>query len=242
MGKGDKTYLLKLENIVVRYGTVEAIKGISMELERGSLIAVVGANGAGKSTILRTISGLEKVTSGRILLDGERIDGASPTSIVARGISHVPEGRKLFPNMMVYENLKMGGYIEKDKARFEESLHKVYELFPVLKSRSRQLAGTLSGGEQQMLAIGRALMSNPRILLMDEPTTGLAPYLVTMLSESIAELSSKGLSIVLVEQNVRFALDLAYWCYVTELGRIALEGPADNIRNNEHVKEAYLGR
>lgn len=233
--------LLELKNIVVRYGSVEAVSDISLHLENGELVALVGANGAGKSTVLRTISGLNKPVSGQILLRGERIDAVPPHSIVAKGVGHVPEGKGVFPDMTVYENLRMGGYIQKRKRGFEQNLDEVYELFPELKKRNKQLAGTLSGGEQQMLAIGRALMSSPKILLMDEPTTGLAPYLVEMLAEGIVEMGQKGISIVLVEQNVKVALDLAKQCYVMELGKIVLSGPAKDIADDERVKEAYLG-
>lgn len=233
--------LLKLENIVVHYGSMEAVKGVSIKLKEGDLIGLVGANGAGKSTLLRTISGLEKPTSGEILLEGERIDGIPPANVVMKGISHVPEGKRLFPYMTVYENLRMGGYIQKDKEQFEDSLYEVYQLFPLLKKKGSHAAGTLSGGEQQMLAIGRALMNNPKILLMDEPTIGLAPLIVEMLIEGIVKLRLRGLSIILVEQNVRAALDIVTWCYVMELGRIVLEGCPVDIAADKLIKEAYLG-
>ncbi len=233
--------LLKVENLRVHYGSLEAIKGISLELEEGSLVALLGANGAGKSTVLRTISGLIKPTSGQILLQEKRIDGVSPHVIVAYGVTHVPEGRKVFPDMTVYENLKMGGYVQKDKAQFEESLNGVYELFPILKERTKQLAGTLSGGEQQMLAIGRSLMSNPKVILMDEPSVGLSPIMIAALIEAIAELHRIGRSIILVEQNAKIALGLATWGYVIELGKIVLEGSPKDISADKHIEEAYLG-
>lgn len=233
--------LLKVENLRVHYGSLEAIKGISLELEEGSLVALLGANGAGKSTVLRTISGLIKPTSGQILLQEKRIDGVSPHVIVAYGVTHVPEGRKVFPDMTVYENLKMGGYVQKDKAQFEESLNGVYELFPILKERTKQLAGTLSGGEQQMLAIGRSLMSNPKVILMDEPSIGLSPIMIEALIEAIAELHRIGRSIILVEQNAKIALGLATWSYVIELGKIVLEGSPKDISADKHIEEAYLG-
>jgi branched-chain amino acid transport system ATP-binding protein len=233
--------LLELKGIVAHYGGVEAVKGVSLELEKGKLIGLVGPNGAGKTTILRTISGLKKPSSGQILLQGERIDGALPESIVAKGVSQVPEGRRVFPYMTVYENLRMGGYLQQNKKRFEENLCYVYELFPILKIKNRQMAGTLSGGEQQMLAIGRALMSNPRIVLMDEPTIGLAPYLVEALAEAIVGLRHKGISVILAEQNVKVALDVVTWCYVMELGVIVLQGPPQDLTHDERILKAYLG-
>jgi len=233
--------LLKLKNIVVHYGSIEAVKGVSIKLKEGDLIGLVGANGAGKSTLLRAISGLEKPTSGEILLRGERIDGITPQNVVMKGISHVPEGKRVFPYMTVYENLRMGGFIQKDRAKFKDRLHEVYELFPQLKNKCSQEAGTLSGGEQQMLAIGRALMNNPKVLLMDEPTIGLAPLIVELLIEGIVKLRRRGLSILLVEQNIRAALDIVTWCYVMELGRIVLEGSPADVAADKLVKEAYLG-
>ncbi len=233
--------LLKLKNIVVHYDSIEAVKGVSIKLKEGDLIGLVGANGAGKSTLLRAISGLEKPTSGEILLKGERIEGIPPQNVVMKGISHVPEGKRLFPYMTVYENLRMGGFIQKDKVKFKDSLYEVYELFPLLKSKCSQAAGTLSGGEQQMLAIGRALMNNPKVLLMDEPTIGLAPLIVELLVEGIVKLRRRGLSIILVEQNVRATLDVVTWCYVMELGRIVLEGHSKDVGADKLVKEAYLG-
>ena len=233
--------LLKLKNIVVHYGSIEAVKGVSIKLKEGDLIGLVGANGAGKSTLLRAISGLEKPTSGEILLRGERIGGITPQNVVMKGISHVPEGKRVFPYMTVYENLRMGGFIQKDRAKFKDRLHEVYELFPQLKNKCSQEAGTLSGGEQQMLAIGRALMNNPKVLLMDEPTIGLAPLIVELLIEGIVKLRRRGLSILLVEQNIRAALDIVTWCYVMELGRIVLEGSPADVAADKLVKEAYLG-
>ncbi|MCJ7792336.1 MAG: ABC transporter ATP-binding protein [Dehalococcoidia bacterium] len=233
--------LLELENIIVHYGSVAVINGVSITLEQGELVAIVGANGAGKSTLLRTISGLIKPTSGQILLRGKRVDGISPHDIVSKGIAHVPEGRKIFPYMTVYENLRMGGYILKGRGYFHENLENVYELFPVLKNRVKQAAGTLSGGEQQMLAIARALMNSPKILLMDEPTVGLSPSMVNLLTKGIVQLKQKGISIILVEQNVRVALDVSVRCYVMELGCIVLEGSPEELASDRRVQDAYLG-
>ena len=233
--------LLKVDNIRVFYDAVEAVRDVSLELEEGDLITLLGANGAGKSTVLKTISGLLKPASGQILFEGRRIDGVPPHLIVAMGVGHVPEGRRVFPFMTAYENLKMGGYIQKDRAEFEKALDTVYELFPRLKERAKQAAGTLSGGEQQMLAIGRSLMSNPKVLLMDEPSIGLAPIMGHAVAEAIAELHRRGRSIILVEQNAAVALRLARWGYVMETGRIVLQGSADTLASDKSVIEAYLG-
>ena len=233
--------LLKVENIRVYYDSVEAIRDVSIELEEGELVTLLGANGAGKTTVLNTISGLIKPASGQILFRGERIDGISPHRIVALGIGHVPEGRRVFPYMTVYENLKMGGYTQRDRVEFGKELDAVYELFPKLKERAKQAAGTLSGGEQQMLAIGRSLMSNPSVLLMDEPSIGLSPIMVAALADAIAELHRRGKSVILVEQNAAVALKLAQRGYVMETGRIVLEGTAETLASDKSVKEAYLG-
>jgi branched-chain amino acid transport system ATP-binding protein len=233
--------LLKVENIKAHYGSVEAIRGVSIDVEEGKISALIGANGAGKTTLLRVISGLIKPTSGQILFHSIRIDGFPPQSILARGISHVPEGRQIFPYMTVYENLKMGGFIQKDKLQFKKDLTMVYQLFPELEKKSRQAGGTLSGGQQQMLAIGRALMSNPKVLLMDEPTIGLSPLLVKILSRTIDELSHQGISILLVEQNIKMAFEICKMCSVMETGSITLSGPAEDLVNDERVKENYLG-
>lgn len=233
--------LLKVEGVKVYYSRAEVLKGVSLELEEGELVAVLGANGAGKSTILRVISGLAECASGQVLLRGERIDKLPPHLIVARGISHVPEGRQIFPFMTVYENLKMGGFTQKDAKEYRKSLERVYELFPILQERGGQAAGTLSGGEQQMLAIGRSLMSNPGVLLMDEPSIGLSPIMVSALSKAISELNRSGKSIILVEQNASIALKLAQRGYVLEVGRVILKGSADSLANNKLVKDAYLG-
>jgi branched-chain amino acid transport system ATP-binding protein len=233
--------LLKVEDLVVRYGDVEAIKGISLELDEGGLVAVLGANGAGKSTLLRTISGLTKPTAGQILFQGNRIDGVLPHIIVARGVSHVAEGRRIFPDMLVRENLKMGGYNQRNRTQFEKDLNEVYELFPILQERRKQLAGTLSGGEQQMLAIGCSLMSNPKVILLDEPSLGLSPIMRSGLTEAIARLHQSGRSIILVEQNVKVAFELATYSYVLKLGEIVLSGRPKDIVDDQYIKEAYLG-
>jgi branched-chain amino acid transport system ATP-binding protein len=233
--------LLKVEDLVVRYGDVEAIKGISLELDEGGLVAVLGANGAGKSTLLRTISGLTKPTAGQILFQGNRIDAVLPHIIVARGVSHVAEGRRIFPDMLVWENLKMGGYNQRNRTQFEKDLNEVYELFPKLQDRRKQLAGTLSGGEQQMLAIGCSLMSNPKVILLDEPSLGLSPIMRSSLTETIARLHQSGRSIILVEQNVKVAFELATYSYVLKLGEIVLSGRPKDIVDDQYIKEAYLG-
>lgn len=239
MTMGDD--FLNAENIVVHYGSVEAIREVSLSVNRGQLDALIGANGAGKSTVLRAISGLIKPSSGQITFQGIRIDGWPPERILKQGISHVPEGRRIFPSMTVYENLKMGGFSQNDKTRFKKSLDTVYTLFPELRRRHRQAGGTLSGGEQQMLAIGRALMSDLKLLLMDEPTIGLSPIMVKMLTERIVELSHTGIGILLVEQNVKIALEISKECYVMETGRIVLRAPSADLITDERVVRSYLG-
>lgn len=233
--------VLELQDIKFSYGDVETLRGISMKLEEGDVICLIGANGAGKSTTLRLISGLEKATSGQILFRGERIDGASPRSILLRGITQVPERGRVFRDMTVYENLIIGAYARKDKVRIGNDLHMVHQYFPILKERAGQKAGSLSGGEQQMLAIGRALMANPKVLLMDEPTSGLAPMVVEMLCEIILKVNRTGIGIILAEQNAKIALNLAHYGYVIEKGRVALEGITQDLANNDSVKQAYLG-
>lgn len=233
--------LLQAVNLSVYYGLAQALKDLSIEIDVEESIAILGANGAGKSTVLRTISGLVKPVSGEILFQGEPITGLSPHSIVTRGIAHVPEGRRVFPYMRVSENLKMGGYTQKNSQLYKQSLDKVYGYFPWLKGRSRQAGGSLSGGEQQMLAIARGIMSNPELLLMDEPTIGLAPIMVGALSDIIGKVHGSGMSIILVEQNASMALKLVQRGYVMETGRIVLDGSADFLANDKLVKEAYLG-
>ncbi|MDE0046685.1 MAG: ABC transporter ATP-binding protein [bacterium] len=233
--------LLEVTNLEVHYGKVQAIKGIDIRLEAADIITLIGANGAGKSTTLRTLSGLSRPTTGTILFEGERIDGLEPDRIVARGIAHVPEGRRVFPELTVLENLMTGAYLRRDGPSVRSDLDMVYGHFPRLRERRGQYAKTLSGGEQQMLAMGRALMAAPRLLLMDEPSIGLSPLMVQEIAAIIGEINRKGVPVVLVEQNASLALHLASYGYVLETGRIALSGPTDVLRENEHVRRAYLG-
>ena len=232
--------MLKIDNLVVNYGGIEAVKGISLEVPDGSIVTLVGANGAGKSTTLRSIVGLVKAKSGSITLDGEELLGQSTTDIVSKGITLVPEGRKVFPDMTVLENLKIGAYLRKDSLK--DDIDHVYDLFPRLKERSWQAAGTLSGGEQQMLAVGRALMSKPKIIMMDEPSLGLAPIIVQGIFDIIREINKQGTTVLLIEQNANMALKTANYGYVMETGRISLEGPGQELLANERVKELYLGK
>lgn len=233
--------MLKVNKIDVFYENIQALWEISIEVRKGELVALVGANGAGKTTTLRTISGLLRPASGSIEFLGDRIDKLGPHEIVGKGIIQVPEGRLLFPRLTVLENLKMGSYKSEAKKRREETLGWVYELFPVLRERRKQLAGTLSGGEQQMLAIGRGLMSIPKILLLDEPSLGLAPKMVDTIFQAITRLNEQGITILLIEQNVARSLEIADRGYVLENGRIALEGTGKELLENEHVKKAYVG-
>jgi len=233
--------MLKLKNIVVHYGKVEAVKGISLEAEAGSVTTLIGANGAGKSACLRAISGLVPLTSGEIWFESKRIDGMTPEKIVRLGIGHVPEGKRLFLEMSVFDNLMTGAFLRKDKDGIERDLERIYEYFPVLqKARNRQ-ASKLSGGEQQMLAMGRGLMANPKLLLLDEPSLGLSPILTQEVASIIKRIADEGFSILLIEQNASLALKLASKGYVLETGRIALEGDAKQLQDNEHVRKAYLG-
>jgi len=233
--------LLEIKNIEVHYQKVAAVKGISLKLDGSQIITLIGANGAGKSTTLRTISGLKRATNGEIWFDGARIDRMKPERIVKLGIAHVPEGRHIFPDLTVYENLQTGAYLRSDKAQIARNLEEIYIHFPILKERRNQLGKTLSGGEQQMLAIGRALMSKPRVLLMDEPSLGLSPIMVEEIAKIIGEVHKRGTPVVLVEQNAELALSLADYGYVLETGRVALEGAAKELHENEHVRHAYLG-
>jgi len=233
--------LLELREISVHFGKVEALKGISLNVEQGGIVSLVGANGAGKSTTLRAICGLKPPTLGEIWFDGKSIAGMSAQEIVKKGIALVPEGRRVFPQMTVLENLQMGAYLRKDKGGIRKDLDGLFDSFPVLKERKKQAAGSLSGGEQQMLAIGRALMAKPRLLLMDEPTLGLAPIVCREISDIINRINRNGTTILLVEQNARLAFAVAQKGYVLELGRIILEGDTGDLARSEHVQKAYLG-
>ena len=233
--------MLTLENVSVGYGRVRFLAGVSLHVQAGDLVCLVGANGAGKTTTLKTISGLLRPTSGRILLDGREIQGLRPHEILRLGIAHCPEGRRVFPHLTVQENLEMGAYVRRDGAAVAGDLGRVLEHFPVLAERRRQAAGTLSGGEQQMLAIGRALMARPRLIMFDEPSLGLAPTLVETTFRIIAEIQREGTTVFMVEQNAYMALRLASRAYVMETGRITLEGAARELLDNEQVRRAYLG-
>ena len=232
--------MLKVENVVSGYGHITALKSINLEVPQGSIVSLIGANGAGKSTTMRSIMGLVKPTEGRITFEGKDITSMKTHDIVKAGISLVPEGRQILQDMSVYENLEMGAYIRKDKD-IEADIKKVFKRFPILDERSYQLGGTLSGGQQQMLAIGRALMARPKLLLLDEPSMGLAPLVVNEIFEVIKEISAEGTTVLLVEQNVRQALKVADYAYVLETGKIVLSGPAEEIRHDPRVMEAYLG-
>ena len=231
----------RVQNLRVFYERVEALKGISIDVESGAIAALIGANGAGKSTTLRAISGLVGVSSGEIYFQGKKMDGLSPQQIVRAGIAHVPEGRRVFPYMSVKENLMLGAFRRKDKEGIRGDLEGVFEHFPILRERRSQSAGSLSGGEQQMLAIGRALMSKPQLLLLDEPSLGLAPLMVKEVGRIIVDINQRKVGIILVEQNAQMALRLAKKGYVLETGSIALQGEASELIDNEHVRKAYLG-
>jgi branched-chain amino acid transport system ATP-binding protein len=233
--------LLELRGVEVAYGDLPALRGVSVSVEAGETLSVVGANGAGKTTMLRVISGLMRPRAGQILFDGERLDSLPSHAIVERGVVQVPEGRKIFPSLTVLENLELGSYVAAAKARRREGLEHVFTLFPRLKERERQAAGTMSGGEQQMLAIGRALMARPRVLMLDEPSLGLAPLIVKEIFRIIGEINRLGTTVLLVEQNTRQALALSRRGYVLENGCVVLEGTGAELLGNEHVKRAYLG-
>ncbi len=233
--------MLEIKDLEVCYGVIRAIKGISFEVNQGEVIALIGANGAGKTTILHTITGLVPAKSGSILFEGKELTKMPAHKIVSMGMAHVPEGRRIFQQLSVLENLKLGAYTRKDKNEIAQSLKMVYERFPRLEERKNQVAGTLSGGEQQMLAMGRALMSKPRIILMDEPSMGLSPLLVSEIFDIIKVISESGTTVLLVEQNAKKALSIADRAYVLETGNITLSGKASDLMNNESVQKAYLG-
>lgn len=233
--------MLEIKDLEVFYGMIQAIKGISFEVKEGEVIALIGANGAGKTTILHTITGLLSPRAGSIVFDGVDICKVRSHKIVSMGMAHVPEGRRIFAQLTVLQNLLLGAYTRKDKAETEETLQNIYKRFPRLEERKKQIAGTLSGGEQQMLAMGRALMSHPKIILMDEPSMGLSPIFVNEIFDIIREVSTGGTTVLLVEQNAKKALSIADRAYVLETGKIALEGNADDLLHNDSIKKAYLG-
>ena len=232
---------LQLSNVHTFYGNIHALQGVSIEVNDGEIVTLIGANGAGKSTTLRTISGLLQPREGEVRLDGERINAVPPHEIVARGVCHVPEGRRIFSRMTVRENLEMGAFSRKDAANIKSDMDRVFELFPRLLERANQKGGTLSGGEQQMLAIGRALVARPKILLLDEPSMGLAPILVETIFQTVQEINAQGVTVLLVEQNAVMALQIAHRGYVLETGTIVLADSAESLRQNETVQKAYLG-
>lgn len=233
--------LLEVNDIQVYYGMIQALKGVSFKVNKGEVVALIGANGAGKTTTLHTITGLLRAKSGNICFNGEDISKVPAHKIVTMGMAHVPEGRRVFANMTVLQNLKMGAFTRKDKDGIEETIRKVYQHFPRLEERQNQLSGTLSGGEQQMLAMGRALMSKPSIILMDEPSMGLSPIFVNEIFDIIKEVSQSGTTVLLVEQNAKKALSIADRAYVLETGKVTLEGAADDLLHDESVQKAYLG-
>lgn len=233
--------LLEVKNIHAHYGRVEAIKGVSIIVEEGSIVSLIGSNGAGKTTFLKTVFGLKNLTSGEVWFQGERIDHSSPQHIAKKGIAYSLEGRRLFPMMTVRENLEMGAFLRSDREQIRNDLEEIYQRLPILRDREKQHAGTLSGGEQQIVAIGRALMSRPKLLMLDEPSLGLAPLMVLKIADIIRDINKTGVSVVLVEQNSKLGLGVAQKGYVLEVGRVALEGEAKSLMENEHVKKAYLG-
>ena len=233
--------MLALEAVECRYGKVQAVRSLSIEVRQGELVTLIGANGAGKTTTLKAISGIVKPTAGKIQFEGRDIAGSSPRDILAAGIAHCPEGRRVFPYMTVRENLEMGSYLRSDVAEVEADMDKLFDRFPILRQRSNQAAGTLSGGEQQMLAISRALMSRPRLVLFDEPSLGLAPNIVETIFEIIREIRTDGVTVVMVEQNAFAALELCDRAYVLEQGRVTMTGTGTELLDNPHVRSAYLG-
>lgn len=233
--------MLEIKDLEVYYGMIQAIKGVSFDVNEGEVIALIGANGAGKTTILHTITGLLNAKNGSVWFEGKDITKVPAHKIVSMGMAHVPEGRRVFANLTVLQNLKMGAYTRKDKNEIEQTLNTIYKRFPRLKERQNQLAGTLSGGEQQMLAMGRALMSHPKIILMDEPSMGLSPIFVNEIFDIIKSVSASGTTVLLVEQNAKKALSIADRAYVLETGKIVLSGKASDLLNNDSIKKAYLG-
>lgn len=233
--------LLEVSNLHVHYQKVAALKGVSLQVPSGGIVTIIGANGAGKSTTLRSISGLARPSGGEIRFEGERIDTMPAEKIVARGIAHVPEGRRVFPDLTVEENLRIGAFLRKDTTKIERDIEDIFERFPRLKERRTQWARTLSGGEQQMVAIGRALMSGPKLLLLDEPSMGLSPVMVQEMARIVSDIAETGVPVVLVEQNAGLALRLASYAYVLEIGTVAVEGAAADLKTNDHVRRAYLG-
>ena len=234
--------MLKVRDLVVAYGGIEALKGISIDVPEGQIVTLIGANGAGKSTLLRTIMGLEKPRSGSVEYNEENLKGLNSQHIVTRGITLVPEGRRVFPNLTVLENLRIGAYLRKDEDGILKDIQRIYELFPRLEEWNWQMAGTLSGGEQQMLALGRALMCRPKLIMMDEPSLGLAPLVIKEIFNIIRRINESGTTVLLVEQNANMALKVAHHAYVLETGRIKMEGSGRELLENEEIKEAYLGK
>mgnify|MGYP000907968628 CR=1 FL=1 len=232
--------MLKIKDLKVSYGGINAVKGVSFEVPKGSVVSLIGANGAGKSTILRTIAGLVKPIAGTVSFNDENITGTDTSNIIAKGITLVPEGRRVFPDMTVLDNIKIGAFLRHDS--LDEDIEHMYSLFPRLKERKWQLAGTLSGGEQQMLALARALMSKPKLLMMDEPSLGLAPLIVKGIFEIIKEINKSGVTVLLIEQNANMALKASDYAYVLETGRLSMEGSGEELLSNESIREAYLGK
>jgi branched-chain amino acid transport system ATP-binding protein len=235
------TALLEVEDLRVSYGKIEAVKGISFSVDAGQVVTLIGTNGAGKTTTLRTLSGLLKPTSGKIVFDGKPLSGVPAHKIVALGLAHSPEGRHIFPRLTIAENLQLGAFLRKDKEGIEKDIQRAYDLFPILGERRKQAAGTLSGGEQQMLAMGRALMSRPKLLMLDEPSMGLSPIMMQKIMATISELKSQGTTILLVEQNAQAALSLADQGHVMEVGNVVLSGTGQDLLHDESVRKAYLG-
>ncbi|WP_434298981.1 ABC transporter ATP-binding protein [Corallococcus exiguus] len=233
--------LLSVEGIQVRYGAIQALRGVSLTVGKGEMVALIGANGAGKTSTLRAVSGMLKPTAGRITLAGKDITGLKAHQLVPRGMAHAPEGRGIFPNLTVFENLELGAYLRKDTAQVRQDMDKGFSLFPVLRERQKQLAGTLSGGEQQMLAIARALLSKPQLLLLDEPSLGLAPQVTETIFRTLREVNATGVSVLLVEQNAHLALNAAHYGYVLETGEVVMAGPGKALLESAEIRRAYLG-